>query len=56
VHQVGLKNPGSQNFRTLTSKEEAVDVTQIYPTTATLAIFLIYGSKNGSNEGSGKNI
>jgi hypothetical protein len=34
VHQVGLEDSGSQNFRTLVFKEEAVEVTQIYPTTA----------------------
>jgi hypothetical protein len=34
VHQVGLKDPGSQNFRTLAFKGEAVGVTQIYATTA----------------------
>jgi hypothetical protein len=28
---------GSRNFRTLAFKREAVDVTQIYPTTATVA-------------------
>jgi hypothetical protein len=37
VHQVGLKEPGSQNFRTLAFKGEAVGVTQIYATTATAA-------------------
>jgi hypothetical protein len=37
VHQVGLKNPGSQNFRTLAFKGEASGVTQIYPTTAATA-------------------
>jgi hypothetical protein len=34
VHQVGLKDPGSQNFKTLSFKGEAVGVTQMYPTTA----------------------
>jgi hypothetical protein len=37
VHQVGLKDSGSQNFRTLVFKGEAVGVTQIYATTATAA-------------------
>jgi hypothetical protein len=37
VHQVSLKDPGSQNFRTLAFKGEAVGVTQIYPTTAAAA-------------------
>jgi hypothetical protein len=48
VHQVGLNDSGSQNFRILAYKGEAVGVTQIYPTmagTATTArdrrIFLI---------------
>jgi hypothetical protein len=37
VHQVGLKDPGSQNFRSLAFKGEAVGVTQIYATTAATA-------------------
>jgi hypothetical protein len=37
VHQVGLKNLWSQNFRTLAFKGEAVGVTQIYATTAATA-------------------
>jgi hypothetical protein len=37
VHQVGLKDSGSLNFRILAFKGEAVGVTQIYPTTAATA-------------------
>jgi hypothetical protein len=37
MYQVGLKDPGSQNFKTLAFKGEAVGVTQIYPKTATVA-------------------
>jgi hypothetical protein len=37
VHQVGLKDYGSQNFRILDFKGEAVGVTQIYPTMAATA-------------------
>jgi hypothetical protein len=37
MHQVGSKDSRNQNFRTLAFKEEAVGVTQIYPTTATAA-------------------
>jgi hypothetical protein len=35
VHQVGLKDSGSQNFSPLALKEKAVDVIQILCTTAT---------------------
>jgi hypothetical protein len=37
MHQVGLKDPGSQNFRSLPFKGEALGVTQIYATTAATA-------------------
>jgi hypothetical protein len=37
VHQVDLKESGSQNFRILAFKGEAVGMTQIYPTTAATA-------------------
>jgi hypothetical protein len=37
VHQVDLKDPGSQNLRTLAFKAEAVGVTQIYTTMAMAA-------------------